>query len=160
MTSLARRLLSPCLFVLLFVPAPSAFADKPDEPATTLNFVNDIVPILTKADCNTGNCHAKSVTGQRGFRLSLLGFEPEDDYEHIVKEGRGRRVFPPAPDQSLLLLKAANIVPHGGGEKLAPDSEGFQTLVRWIGEGMLCVAVGLEDVQDICADLARGLASG
>ena len=27
-----------------------------------------------------------------------------------------------------------------------------------IGEGMLRVAVGLEDPQDICADLARGLA--
>jgi len=76
------------------------------------------------------------VTGQRGFRLSLLGFEPEDDYEHIVKEGRGRRVFPAAPEQSLLLLKAANIVPHGGGKKLDPQSEGYQTLVRWISEGM------------------------
>jgi hypothetical protein len=78
-----------------------------DLPGKPLNFVNDIVPILTKADCNTGGCHAKAITGQRGFRLSLLGFEPEEDYEHIVKEGRGRRVFPPAPDQSLLLLKAA-----------------------------------------------------
>lgn len=107
-----------------------------DAPAKPLHFVNDIIPILTKADCNTGACHAKAITGQRGFRLSLLGFEPEEDYEHIVKEGRGRRVFPPAPDQSLLLLKAANIVPHGGGKKLDPESEGYQTLVRWIGEGM------------------------
>jgi hypothetical protein len=55
--------------------------------------------------------------GQRGFRLSLLGFEPEEDYEHIVKEGKGRRVFPVAPEQSLLLLKAANIVPYGAGRK-------------------------------------------
>jgi hypothetical protein len=105
-------------------------------PAKPLNFVNDIIPILTKADCNTGGCHAKAITGQRGFRLSLLGFEPEEDYEHIVKEGRGRRVFPPAPDQSLLLLKAANIVPHGGGKKLDPSDPGYQTLVRWISEGM------------------------
>jgi hypothetical protein len=36
----------------------------------------------------------------------------------------------------LLLLKAANIVPHGGGEKLKPGSEGYQTLVRWISQGM------------------------
>ncbi len=107
-----------------------------EAPTPALNFVNDIVPILTKADCNTGGCHAKAITGQRGFRLSLLGFEPEEDYEHIVKEGRGRRVFPAAPDQSLLLLKAANIVPHGGGKKLDPSSEGYQTLVRWISEGM------------------------
>lgn len=133
MTFLFRRLLFPCLPLLVLSPMEPVFSE---ESAPTLNFVNDIVPILTKADCNTGNCHAKSITGQRGFRLSLLGFEPEEDYEHIVKEGRGRRVFPPAPDQSLLLLKAANIVPHGGGKKLDPDSDGFETLVRWISEGM------------------------
>lgn len=130
MTSLFRKLFFPGIFVVL------SLSGQADEVAKPLNFVNDIVPILTKADCNTGGCHAKAITGQRGFRLSLLGFEPEDDYESIVKEGRGRRVFPPAPDQSLLLLKAANIVPHGGGKKLDPKSEGYQTLVRWISEGM------------------------
>ena len=101
-----------------------------------MSFVNDVVPILTKASCNSGACHAKAGNGQNGFRLSLLGFEPRDDFEHIVKEGHGRRVFPAAPDQSLLLLKAANTVPHGGGKRLDPGSEGFQKLVRWIGEGM------------------------
>ena len=106
------------------------------EPERPLNFVNDVVPILTKSSCNSGGCHAKAITGQRGFRLSLLGFEPEEDYEHIVKEGRGRRIFPPAPEQSLLLLKAANIVPHGGGKKLDPNSEGYRTLVKWITQGM------------------------
>ena len=130
MTLLFRKLFFPCLLASLF------FSVRAEETSKPLNFVNDIAPILTKADCNTGGCHAKAITGQRGFRLSLLGFEPEDDYEHIVKEGRGRRVFPQAPDQSLLLLKAANIVPHGGGKKLDPQSEGYQTLVRWISEGM------------------------
>jgi hypothetical protein len=130
MTLLFRKFFFPCLLASLF------FSVRAEETSKPLNFVNDIAPILTKADCNTGGCHAKAITGQRGFRLSLLGFEPEDDYEHIVKEGRGRRVFPQAPDQSLLLLKAANIVPHGGGKKLDPQSEGYQTLVRWISEGM------------------------
>jgi Protein of unknown function (DUF1549)/Protein of unknown function (DUF1553) len=107
------------------------------EPARPLGFVNDVVPILTKASCNSGGCHAKAGNGQNGFRLSLLGFEPREDYEHIVREGRGRRVFPAAPEQSLLLLKAANVVPHGGGKRLDPGSEGYQRLVRWIGEGMV-----------------------
>jgi len=101
----------------------------------TIHFANDIMPILTKASCNSGACHAKADVGQRGFRLSLLGFEPQEDYEHIVKEAKGRRVFPQAPEQSLLLLKAANIVPHGGGKKLDPSSEAYQTLVRWVGQG-------------------------
>ena len=134
MTSIFRILFSFLLVqgVLFAVSLHEAAA----EPARPLNFANDIVPILTKADCNTGGCHAKAITGQRGFRLSLLGFEPEEDYEHIVKEGRGRRVFPQAPEQSLLLLKASNTVPHGGGKKLDPESEGYQTLVRWLSEGM------------------------
>ncbi len=122
---LAMTLASPALLA-----AESAPASRP------LSFVTDVMPILTKANCNSGGCHAKAVTGQRGFRLSLLGFEPQEDYEHIVKEGRGRRVFPPAPEQSLLVTKAANIVPHGGGKKLEPDSENYRTLVRWISEGM------------------------
>ncbi len=105
--------------------------------AGPLNFVNDIEPVLTKASCNSGGCHAKAGIGQRGFRLSVLGFEPLEDYEHIVKEGKGRRVFSAAPEQSLLLLKAANIVPHGGGKRIEPGSEEFQTVVRWISEGMV-----------------------
>lgn len=100
-------------------------------------FVNDIVPILTKASCNAGACHAKAGAGQRGFQLSLLGFEPQEDYEHIVKEARGRRVFPAAPEQSLLLLKAANIVPHGGGVKLEPGSENYNAIIDWIAGGMV-----------------------
>ena len=54
------------------------------ESASSLNFVNDVEPILTKASCNSGGCHAKAGIGQRGFRLSVLGFEPQEDYEHIV----------------------------------------------------------------------------
>ena len=101
-----------------------------------LSFTNDIEPILTKAGCNAGACHAKAITGQRGFRLSVLGFEPEEDYEAIVKQGKGRRVFPPAPEESLLLTKGAAIVPHTGGKKLEPGSDSWKTLVRWIAEGM------------------------
>ena len=58
----------------------------------TVSFVNDVVPVLTKAGCNAGSCHAKAGGGQNGFQLSLLGFEPGEDYEHVVLEGRGRRL--------------------------------------------------------------------
>lgn len=101
-----------------------------------LSFVNDVQPILTKSGCNAGACHAKAITGQRGFRLSVLGFEPEEDYEAIVKQGKGRRVFPPAPEESLLITKAAAIVPHTGGKKIEPGSESYKTLVEWIAAGM------------------------
>ena len=100
-----------------------------------INFPNQIVPIFTKSGCNGGGCHGKS-SGQNGFRLSLLGFEPKEDFEHLVIEGRGRRIFPAAPERSLLLLKAAAIVPHGGGRRLSKDSPAFELISRWIRQGM------------------------
>ena len=100
-----------------------------------VSFVNDIVPLLTKSGCNTGVCHAKAGNGQNGFELSLLGFEPQEDYDHMTLEGRSRRLFPAAPDRSLLLRKASGRVPHGGGVRLSPESAGYQTLRRWIAQG-------------------------
>jgi Protein of unknown function (DUF1549)/Protein of unknown function (DUF1553) len=100
-----------------------------------IHFTNQIVPIFTKLGCNAGGCHGKS-GGQNGFRLSLLGFEPMLDYETLVKEDRGRRVFPAAPRQSLLLTKAVAATPHGGGKRLEPDSHEFRLIERWIKEGM------------------------
>ncbi|MGV3486552.1 MAG: DUF1549 domain-containing protein, partial [Planctomycetaceae bacterium] len=103
--------------------------------ATQVSFVNDVAPILTKAGCNAGTCHAKAGNGQNGFQLSLLGFEPQEDYEHLVLEARGRRLFPAAPENSLLLKKAAGKVPHGGGVRLEESSLGFQLIRDWIKQG-------------------------
>ncbi len=98
-------------------------------------FPNQIIPIFTKYGCNGGGCHGK-IAGQNGFKLSLLGFEPREDYEHLVKESRGRRLFPAAPDQSLLLAKAINESPHGGGQRLEKDSFEYRLMRRWIAQGM------------------------
>lgn len=100
-----------------------------------VNFPNQIVPVFTKFGCNGGGCHGKS-GGQNGFRLSLLGFEPTEDFEYLLKEGRGRRLFPAAPDQSLLLTKAIGKLPHGGGARFTEDSPPYRLLKRWIEQGM------------------------
>ncbi len=100
-----------------------------------VNFPNQVTPIFTKFACNGGGCHGKS-GGQNGFRLSLLGFEPTEDYEFLVKEGRGRRLFPAAPDRSLLLQKASARVPHGGGMRIEYDSAAYRVLRRWVEQGM------------------------
>ena len=105
------------------------------EDYRTVSFVNDVMPVLTKAGCNAGVCHAKAGGGQNGFQLSLLGFEFQDDYEHLVKEGRGRRLFPAVPERSLLLMKAVGKMPHGGGVRLQPESEGYTLLLNWIRQG-------------------------
>lgn len=99
------------------------------------NFPNRITPIFTKLGCNGGGCHGKS-GGQNGFSLSLLGFEPAEDYVYLVKEGRGRRVFPAAPDKSLLLQKAIGRLPHGGGMRMSSDSDEYQLIRLWIEQGM------------------------
>ena len=100
-----------------------------------INFPNQIVPIFTKTGCNSGGCHGKA-SGQNGFKLSLLGFEPAEDHEHLVKEARGRRIFAAAPENSLLLLKGTGTTPHGGGKRLEKDSDDYRLLVRWIAQGM------------------------
>lgn len=100
-----------------------------------INFTNEIVPIFSKLGCNAGACHGKA-SGQNGFRLSLLGFEPWIDYEALTREARGRRVFPAAPHASLMLLKPTGSVAHGGGKRLDPGSRDYQLLVRWIRAGM------------------------
>lgn len=100
-----------------------------------INFANQIVPIFTKLNCNSGGCHGKA-SGQNGFKLSLLGFYPVEDHEFLVKEARGRRVFPPSPSQSLLLTKPVGKSPHGGGKRMDVDSYEYRLIYRWIEQGM------------------------
>jgi hypothetical protein len=99
-----------------------------------INFPNQIVPIFTKLGCNSGGCHGKA-SGQNGFKISLLGFEPEVDFNALVKEARGRRLFPAAPDSSLLLLKASGGVAHGGGKRMEVGSDEYRLIRRWIAAG-------------------------
>ena len=100
-----------------------------------ISFPGRVVPIFTKLGCNGGGCHGK-LAGQNGFKLSLLGFEPREDYEHLVRESRGRRLSPASPEQSLLLQKSVNTSPHGGGKRLDVDSHEYRILSRWISQGM------------------------
>jgi hypothetical protein len=102
--------------------------------AAPVSFKTDVAPLFTKLGCNGGGCHGKS-TGQNGFKLSLLGFEPEIDYDAIVRESRGRRLFLASPARSLLLMKATGAFAHGGGVRLSEDSEDYQTLLAWIEQG-------------------------
>ena len=127
----SRRSLIYALSVALLVAVP-VFGDDANRP---VSFVNDVIPVLTKAGCNMGACHAKAGGGQNGFQLSMLGFEPPQDYESLVKEGHGRRLFLPAPEQSLLLKKATGQTPHGGGTRFAQNSDSYLLLLKWINQG-------------------------
>ena len=128
-----RRLSLGAVIATFAVSVPDSVRAQESSPA--ISFVNDVVPVLTKAGCNAGVCHAKAGGGQKGFHLSLLGFEAAEDYEHIVKENRGRRLFLPVPENSLLLTKASGKTPHGGGLRIKTDSKAYQILLNWIRQG-------------------------
>jgi hypothetical protein len=100
-----------------------------------VSFRRDVMPVLTKAGCNTGSCHG-SARGQDGFHLSLFGYDPAGDHHALTRELPGRRINLAVSDQSLTLLKAAGRVPHTGGARFAPDSEAYQTLQRWLEAGV------------------------
>lgn len=117
-------------------PGPSDESDSSsafDPPP--VSFVRDVLPALSKAGCNAGACHAKA-EGQNGFKLSVFSYDPRADYAHIVKDARGRRVFPAAPDESLIIKKPTTAIPHEGGLRFERGSETHQLLVRWLREGM------------------------
>ncbi len=102
--------------------------------STAPSFNREIMPLLTKAGCNQGACHGKGA-GQNGFRLSLRGFAPEQDYLWITREFSGRRLDPTKPEESLLIRKATGLTPHEGGRLFAPGSREYDLLLNWIKAG-------------------------
>lgn len=126
-------------------PAPPAVLSLPSQAevgsspglanVAPLSFVRDVLPILSRAGCNAGKCHAKP-EGQNGFKLSVFAYDPGSDYREIVHEARGRRVFPAFAEESLILRKPTTSLPHEGGERFRNDSEAYQTVLQWIKQGM------------------------
>jgi hypothetical protein len=108
---------NPILALAVAVPLAAAPAEKPK-----LSFVKDIVPIFTKSGCANSNCHG-SIRGQAGFKLSLFGYEPDLDYDAIVKAQDGRRINRTEPAKSLILTGAAS----------ASKSHRSNTKRFWIG---------------------------
>jgi hypothetical protein len=101
----------------------------------TYHFENDIEPVFGRFGCNSSGCHGKA-EGQNGFKLSVFGFDPAGDYAALTSEARGRRVFPAAPEQSLLLTKSTGRVAHGGGMRLRVGDPAYELLRGWIAAGM------------------------
>ena len=105
------------------------------DAAARPTFERDVQPRLARLGCNSGPCHGKA-SGQGGFKLSLLGFDPDSDYGAIARDAFGRRAWPGDPDGSLLLAKAAARVPHGGGPRVAVGDLDHRALRAWIASGL------------------------
>lgn len=99
-----------------------------------VDFQSEVIPMLTRAGCNAGDCHG-SAAGRGGFHLSLLGSNPDRDFAAITSEFKGRRLNLKHPGESLILKKPTGYVDHGGGNVLDADSDEAALLERWIAEG-------------------------
>ena len=99
-----------------------------------IQFMKHVRPVIAKAGCNTGACHA-SQYGKGGFKLSVFGFEPSKDWTAIVRDQLQRRINFVQPENSLLLLKPTMQVPHQGGLRLKKGSVDYQLLVAWLKSG-------------------------
>ncbi|MEX2261296.1 MAG: DUF1549 and DUF1553 domain-containing protein [Bryobacteraceae bacterium] len=99
-----------------------------------LSFINHIVPIFSRADCANSNCHG-SVRGQKGFKLSLFGSDPELDYEAIANKDDGRRIDRNEPAKSLVLQKPTFQVAHGGGQRFKIGSPEYNLMLEWLQKG-------------------------
>ncbi len=102
--------------------------------AARVDFERDVLPVITRAGCNAGSCHA-SQYGKGGFVLSVMAFDPALDHTAIAVSSRGRRIDADHPAGSLLLQKATGNVPHGGGLRIAADTPDHRLLAAWIGAG-------------------------
>lgn len=98
------------------------------------SFRNDVIPVLTKAGCNSGACHG-AAAGKGGLKLTLRGYDPVEDYRVLTRQARARRVDLREPGRSLLLLKPTLAIPHGGGLRFELGSEEYWILADWIAGG-------------------------
>src|ERR1700687_5106359 len=119
------------MLIAAIIVAPLAAAPR---EAPKLSFVKDIVPIFTKSGCANSNC-TRSIRGQAGFKLSLFGYEPDLDYDAIVKAQDGKRINHADPARSLILLKPTFSVPHGGGERFKIGSLEYEAILDWVRDG-------------------------
>ncbi len=118
------------------------------EKQSGLSFRHDVLPILSKAGCNSGACHG-ALAGKGGFRLSLRGYDHDADHFNIVKQDRGRRIEFADPGRSLILAKPSGGMPHKGGIRFETDSPEYQLLARWISTGAIGPQVTDPEVNSI-----------
>ena len=99
------------------------------------SFRNHVESVLSKQGCNAGSCHGARA-GQKGFRLTLFGFDVDADYTYLTRQAVGRRIVPTDPGRSLILTKPTGLLPHKGGVRLEVGSPEYRVLSEWIASGV------------------------
>jgi hypothetical protein len=101
-----------------------------------VSFQNEVVPVLSAAGCSDIRCHG-APGGKDGFRLSLWGSKPQFDFMQLTRDAVGRRTNALDPDQSLLLQKPLNRLPHVGGKRFQVDDHLAELLRNWQQQGLV-----------------------
>ncbi len=102
--------------------------------ALPVSFKLDVIAAVSQANCNMGACHG-TPTGKGGFRLSLRGYLPDQDYTTLTREVSGRRINPLAAETSIVLTKPLGEIAHEGGLRLTRNSKSYEMIRDWIREG-------------------------
>ena len=105
-----------------------------EQPAP-VSFRRDVIPAFSQAGCNMGACHG-TPTGKGGFRLSLRGYLPDQDFTDPQPRGRrpadqpARRRHQPDPPQA-----AGRDPPRGRPAARRGTPRRYEFLRDWIAEG-------------------------
>ena len=105
--------------------------DKPNP----VSFRHEVIAALNVGGCNMGACHG-TPSGKNGFKLSLRGFDPAQDFQQLTRDVLGRRTVTHDPQASLLLQKGLGRVAHEGGQRFATGSVATTAVEGWLAEGM------------------------
>jgi uncharacterized protein DUF1592/uncharacterized protein DUF1588/uncharacterized protein DUF1587/uncharacterized protein DUF1585/uncharacterized protein DUF1595 len=107
----------------------SIWAQEGFSPAQENSFARTLYPVLEKAACRS--CHGPDGVAS----VTRLQFpEPDANADQIEAFGRSlvALIDRNKPEESLLLKKPTNRVPHAGGERIKPGGEEEGILKGWI----------------------------
>src|SRR5438874_10924290 len=118
MVRILSRWLLPVATLVLLAPLVSA-VDLPDKTTVKdVDFERHIMGLFGRAGCNAGSCHG-SFQRNGGLRLSLFGYDPDNEFIAITRDGFARRINSIDPDSSLLSPTASGQMERGGAARLS-----------------------------------------
>lgn len=120
------------------------------EAPLKVDYVHDVMPVISKMGCNAGTCHGAKA-GKNGFKLSLRGYDPVFDTRAFSDDLGARRINRASPEQSLMLLKATGSVPHAGARLTKIGSPYYEIVRAWIADG---VHLNLDSPRVVSIELA------
>src|ERR1044072_3393220 len=98
------------------------------------DFDTEVLPVLTRAGCNSGACHG-AAAGRGGLKLSLFGGNPQADHRAIALDLEGRRGNLAFPEKILIQKKQVGELDHEGGVRLEATTAATELITRWIADG-------------------------